>query len=122
MSFGACQAHDKDLAKGVGAVTVDGKMIEVPVVELARPLLDRDAAIPPPEKRRSAPSPHSTGPSPRSNPSLPFSACGGGKGGGYGGDGLVTWKLWRVSMCRSQFCSFGCSAIGSRPSATRLKK
>jgi citrate lyase beta subunit len=46
MSFGACQAHDKDLAKGVGAVTVDGKMIEVPVVERARLLLDRDAAIP----------------------------------------------------------------------------
>jgi citrate lyase beta subunit len=45
MSFGACQAHDKDLAKGVAAVTVDGKMIEVPVVERARLLLDREAKI-----------------------------------------------------------------------------
>jgi citrate lyase beta subunit len=29
----------------VGAVTVDGKMIDVPVVERARLLLERDAAI-----------------------------------------------------------------------------
>jgi citrate lyase subunit beta/citryl-CoA lyase len=38
-------AYDKALAEGVGAVTVDGKMIEVPVVERARLLLDREAAI-----------------------------------------------------------------------------
>jgi citrate lyase beta subunit len=33
------------LAEGVGAVTVDGKMIDVPIVERARELLDREAAI-----------------------------------------------------------------------------
>jgi len=33
------------LAAGVGAVTVDGKMIDVPVVERARLLLEREAAI-----------------------------------------------------------------------------
>ena len=38
-------AYDKALAEGVGAVTVDGKMIDVPVVERARLLLDREAAI-----------------------------------------------------------------------------
>ncbi len=38
-------AYDKALADGVGAVTVDGKMIDVPVVERARELLARDAAI-----------------------------------------------------------------------------
>ena len=38
-------AYDKALAEGVGAVTVDGKMIDVPVVERARLLLERDAAI-----------------------------------------------------------------------------
>ena len=38
-------AYDKALAEGVGAVTVDGKMIDVPVVERAKALLDRAAAI-----------------------------------------------------------------------------
>ena len=33
------------LAEGVGAVTVDGKMIDVPVVERARLLLEREHAI-----------------------------------------------------------------------------
>jgi len=36
---------DKALAEGVGAVTVDGKMIDVPVVERAQLLLERQAAI-----------------------------------------------------------------------------
>jgi len=38
-------AYDKAFAEGVGAVTVDGKMIDVPVVERARLLLEREAAI-----------------------------------------------------------------------------
>jgi citrate lyase subunit beta / citryl-CoA lyase len=38
-------AYDKALAEGVGAVTVDGKMIDVPVVERAKVLLEREAAI-----------------------------------------------------------------------------
>jgi citrate lyase subunit beta / citryl-CoA lyase len=38
-------AYDKALAEGVGAVTVDGKMIDVPVVERARLLLEREAVI-----------------------------------------------------------------------------
>ena len=38
-------AYDKALAEGVGAVTVDGKMIDVPVVERARLLLEREHAI-----------------------------------------------------------------------------
>ena len=38
-------AYDKALAEGVGAVTVDGKMIDVPVVERARLLLEREGAI-----------------------------------------------------------------------------
>jgi citrate lyase subunit beta/citryl-CoA lyase len=38
-------AYDKALAEGVGAVTVDGKMIDVPVVERAQNLLQREAAI-----------------------------------------------------------------------------
>jgi citrate lyase subunit beta/citryl-CoA lyase len=38
-------AYDKALAEGVGAVTVDGRMIDVPVVERARLLLAREAAI-----------------------------------------------------------------------------
>jgi hypothetical protein len=33
------------LAEGIGAVTVDGKMIDVPVVERAKLLLEREAAI-----------------------------------------------------------------------------
>jgi citrate lyase subunit beta/citryl-CoA lyase len=38
-------AYDKALAEGVGAVTVDGKMIDVPVVERAKLVLEREAAI-----------------------------------------------------------------------------
>ena len=38
-------AYDKALAEGVGAVTVDGRMIDVPVVERARLLVEREAAI-----------------------------------------------------------------------------
>jgi len=38
-------AYDKALAEGVGAVTVDGKMIDVPVVERAQLLLERETAI-----------------------------------------------------------------------------
>ncbi|MBV9861495.1 MAG: CoA ester lyase [Alphaproteobacteria bacterium] len=38
-------AYDKALAEGVGAVTVDGKMIDVPIVERARLLLEREDAI-----------------------------------------------------------------------------
>ena len=38
-------AYDKALAEGVGAVTVDGKMIDVPVVERARRMVEREAAI-----------------------------------------------------------------------------
>jgi citrate lyase subunit beta/citryl-CoA lyase len=37
--------YDKALAEGVGAVTVDGKMIDVPVVERARQMVEREAAI-----------------------------------------------------------------------------
>jgi citrate lyase subunit beta/citryl-CoA lyase len=47
-------AYDKALAEGVGAVTVDGKMIDVPVVERARLLLDREAAIAAREARMQA--------------------------------------------------------------------
>jgi citrate lyase subunit beta / citryl-CoA lyase len=38
-------AYDKALDDGVGAVTVDGRMIDVPVVERARLLVEREAAI-----------------------------------------------------------------------------
>jgi citrate lyase subunit beta/citryl-CoA lyase len=38
-------AYDKALAEGVGAVTVDGKMIDVPVAERARLLVEREEAI-----------------------------------------------------------------------------
>ena len=38
-------AYDEALARGIGAVTVDGKMIDVPVVERARRLVEREAAI-----------------------------------------------------------------------------
>ncbi len=49
-------AYDTALAEGVGAVTVDGKMIDVPVVERAQLLLDREAAIAAREaKQRAAP-------------------------------------------------------------------
>ena len=37
-------AYDNALADGVGAVTVDGKMIDMPVVERAQILLEREAA------------------------------------------------------------------------------
>ena len=47
-------AYDKALAGGVGAVTVDGKMIDVPVVERARLLLEREAAIAEREARKPA--------------------------------------------------------------------
>jgi len=47
-------AYDKALAEGVGAVTVDGKMIDVPVVERAKLLLERDAAIAAREARTRA--------------------------------------------------------------------
>src|SRR3954465_15620473 len=39
------EAYDKALAEGVGAVTVDGKMIDVPIVERARLLLHRETVI-----------------------------------------------------------------------------
>jgi citrate lyase subunit beta / citryl-CoA lyase len=38
-------AHDRALAECVGAVTVDCKMIDVPVVERARLLVEREEAI-----------------------------------------------------------------------------
>jgi len=38
-------AYEKALAGGVGAVTVDGKMIDVPVVERARLLVEREQVI-----------------------------------------------------------------------------
>ena len=38
-------AYDEALARGIGAVTVDGKMIDVPVVERARLLVAREEAI-----------------------------------------------------------------------------
>jgi citrate lyase subunit beta/citryl-CoA lyase len=47
-------AYDKALAEGVGAVTVDGKMIDVPVVERARLLVEREAAIAAREARMQA--------------------------------------------------------------------
>ena len=47
-------AYDKALAEGVGAVTVDGKMIDVPVVERAKLLLERDAAIAAREAKKRA--------------------------------------------------------------------
>src|SRR5260370_40770380 len=45
-------AYDKALSEGVGAVTVDGRMIDVPVVERAKLLLARDAAIAAREARK----------------------------------------------------------------------
>ena len=47
-------AYDKALAEGVGAVTVDGKMIDVPVVERARLLVAREDAIAAREARMKA--------------------------------------------------------------------
>jgi citrate lyase subunit beta/citryl-CoA lyase len=38
-------AYDDALEAGIGAVTVDGKMIDVPIVERARVLVEREAAI-----------------------------------------------------------------------------
>jgi citrate lyase subunit beta/citryl-CoA lyase len=48
-------AYDEALAAGIGAVTVDGKMIDVPVVERARLLLEREAAIAAREARMRPP-------------------------------------------------------------------
>lgn len=45
-------AYDKALAEGIGAVTVDGKMIDVPIVERAQALLAREAAIAEREDRK----------------------------------------------------------------------
>ena len=47
-------AYDEALAQGVGAVTVDGKMIDVPVVERAKLLLEREGAIAAREARTRA--------------------------------------------------------------------
>ena len=47
-------AYDEALAEGVGAVTVDGRMIDVPVVERAKSLLTREAAIAAREERKRA--------------------------------------------------------------------
>jgi citrate lyase subunit beta / citryl-CoA lyase len=46
-------AYDKALAEGVGAVTVDDKMIDVPVVERAKLLLEREGAIDARESRKA---------------------------------------------------------------------
>jgi len=47
-------AYDKAYAEGVGAVTVDGRMIDVPVYERAQLLLEREAAIAAREARKQA--------------------------------------------------------------------
>src|SRR6266702_2645761 len=47
-------AYEKAFAEGVGAVTVDGRMIDVPVVERAKLLLEREAAIAAREARKRA--------------------------------------------------------------------
>ena len=47
-------AYDKALAEGIGAVIVDGKMIDVPVVDRAKLLLQREAAIAAREARKQA--------------------------------------------------------------------
>jgi citrate lyase subunit beta/citryl-CoA lyase len=47
-------AYDKALAEGVGAVTVDGKMIDVPIVERAKLLLERETAIAAREAKKRA--------------------------------------------------------------------
>src|SRR5499433_3518605 len=54
---GVVAAYDKALAGGVGAVTVDGKMIDFPVVERARLLIEREEAIAAREARRPIPNP-----------------------------------------------------------------
>src|SRR5713226_346428 len=48
-------AYDTALAEGVGAVTVDGKMIDVPVVERAKLLLEREAATAARKAKKQAP-------------------------------------------------------------------
>jgi citrate lyase subunit beta/citryl-CoA lyase len=51
-------AYEEALAAGVGAVTVDGKMIDVPIVERAQLLLEREEAIAAREaKKRAAAAP-----------------------------------------------------------------
>src|SRR3954453_12174281 len=47
-------AYDKALAEGIGAVTVDGKMIDVPIVERAKLLLEQEAAIAAREEKKRA--------------------------------------------------------------------
>ena len=47
-------AYDKALAEGVGAVTVDGRMIDVPIVERAKLLLAREEAIAAREAKKAA--------------------------------------------------------------------
>jgi citrate lyase subunit beta/citryl-CoA lyase len=47
-------AYDKALAEGIGAVTIDGKMIDVPIVERAKVLLEREAAIAAREAKKQA--------------------------------------------------------------------
>jgi citrate lyase subunit beta/citryl-CoA lyase len=47
-------AYDKALAERVGAVTVDGKMIDVPIVERAKLLLAREDAIAAREAKKQA--------------------------------------------------------------------
>jgi citrate lyase subunit beta/citryl-CoA lyase len=47
-------AYDKALAEGVGAVTVDGKMVDVPIVERAKLLLERENAIAAREAKKQA--------------------------------------------------------------------
>ena len=47
-------AYDKALTEGIGAVTVDGKMIDVPIVERAKLLLEREDAIATREAKKQA--------------------------------------------------------------------
>ena len=47
-------AYDKVLAEGIGAVTIDGKMIDVPIVERAKLLLERENAIAAREAKKQA--------------------------------------------------------------------
>lgn len=47
-------AYDKALTEGIGAVTVDGKMIDVPIVERAKLLLEREDAIATREAKKRA--------------------------------------------------------------------
>jgi hypothetical protein len=87
-------AYDEALAAGIGAVTVDGKMIDVPVVERARLLVAREAAIAEREEKMrgfsasfdEAPHP---GPLPAPTLTLPRERprAGEGTGGGERGEG-----------------------------------